>query len=53
MVLGGLLWVLWGNYGTKWHSSAVSVSLLAEAVLPLTCRSHGATCTAFLPAVPL
>ena len=31
MVPGGLLW---GNYGTKWRSSAVSVSLPAAAVLP-------------------
>ena len=32
---------------------AVSVSLPAAAVLSQTCRPHGATCTVFLPAVPL
>ena len=45
MVLGGLLWVLWGNYGTKWRSSAVSVSLPAATVLYFF--------TVFLSALPL
>ena len=35
-----------GNYGTKWRSSAVSVSLPAAAVLPSVCHYRLPYCTA-------